>query len=112
MLTTIVELNEFVRQAKAIMTEAERVELVNFLAANPEGGVPLGGGLRKVRFARQGGGKSGGFRSVHYYQAGNDLPVFLLSVFAKNDKANLSRLEEAAMIAAVERIVAGYRSET
>jgi hypothetical protein len=65
-----------------------------------------------VRFARQGGGKSGGFRSVHYYQAGRDLPIFLLSVFAKNDKANLSRLEEAAMIAAVERIVAGYRSET
>jgi hypothetical protein len=112
MLTTVVELNEFVRQAKAIMTEAERVELVNFLATHPEAGVPLGGGLRKVRFARQGGGKSGGFRSVHYYQAGRDLPVFLVSVFAKNDKANLSRLEEATMIAAVERIVAGYRSET
>lgn len=67
MLTTVVELNEFVRQAKAIMSEAERAELVNFLATTPEAGVSLGGGLRKVRFARQGGGKSGGFRSVHHY---------------------------------------------
>lgn len=112
MLTTVVELNEFVRKAKAIMTEAERVELVNFLAASPEAGVSLGGGLHKVRFARTGGGKSGGFRSVHYYQAGRGLPVFLLSVFAKNEKANLSQLEEATMIAAVERIVAAYRSKT
>ena len=74
MLTTVVELNEFVRQANAIMTEAERVELVDFLATNPEAGVSLGGGLHKVRFARKGGGKSGGFRSVHYYQAGRGLP--------------------------------------
>jgi len=112
MLTTVVELAEFIRQAKAVMTEAERKELIDHLAANPEAGVPLGGGLRKVRFAREGGGKSGGFRSVHYYQAGRDLPVFLMSVFAKNDKANLTRTEEAAMAAVAERIVAAYRSKT
>lgn len=109
MLTTVVELAEFVRQAKAVMTEAERRELVDYLAANPEAGVSLGGGLRKVRFAREGGGKSGGFRSVHYYQAERDLPVFLMTVFAKNDKANLTKTEEAAMAAVVERIVAAYR---
>ena len=112
MLTTVVELAEFIRQAKAVMTEAERKELIDHLAANPEAGVPLGGGLRKVRFAREGGGKSGGFRSVHYYQAGRELPVCLMSVFAKNDKANLTRTEEAAMAAVAERIVAAYRSKT
>ena len=112
MLTTVVELPEFLRQAKAAMTDAERKELVDYLAANPEAGVSLGGGLRKVRFARDGGGKSGGFRSVHYYQAGRNLPVFLMSVFAKNERANLTRTEEAIMAAAAERIVAAYRSKT
>jgi hypothetical protein len=112
MLTTVVELAEFVRKAKAAMTDAERKELIDFLAANPEAGVSLGGGLRKLRFAREGGGKSGGFRSVHYYQAGRGLPVFLLTVFAKNDKANLTAVEEAALATAIERIVATYRGKT
>jgi hypothetical protein len=110
MLTTVVELPEFVRKAKAAMTEAERKDLIDHLAANPEAGVSLGNGLRKLRFAREGGGKSGGFRSIHFYQAGRDLPVFLLSVFAKNEKANLTRAEETAMAAAAERIVAAYGS--
>lgn len=112
MLTTVVELPEFLRQAKAVMTEAERKDLVDYLAANPEAGVALGGGLRKVRFARGGGGKSGGFRSVHFYQGGRGLPVFLMTVFAKNDKANLTRAEETAMAAVAERIAAACRSTT
>ena len=50
-LQTVVELPEFLRRAKAIMTEEERAALVDFIAANPQGGIALGGGLRKVRFA-------------------------------------------------------------
>lgn len=60
-LQTIVELPEFLRRAKAIMTDDERMALVDYVAANPEAGVSLGGGLRKVRIPRDGGGKSGGY---------------------------------------------------
>ena len=56
---TVVEMPDFQRRAKAAMTEAERMALIDYLSANPLAGVLLGGGLRKVRFAREGGGKSG-----------------------------------------------------
>ncbi len=48
--------------------------IVTFLAANPEAGVSLGGGLRKVRIAREGGGKSGGYRTLYVF--GGDASVF------------------------------------
>ena len=42
----VVELAIFQRQAKAIMSDEERSAIVDYVAANPEAGVPLGGGLR------------------------------------------------------------------
>ena len=51
-MQTVVELPEFLRRAKSIMTEAERLSLVSYIAANPDAGVSLGGGLRKVRIPR------------------------------------------------------------
>jgi hypothetical protein len=57
-LQTVVELPEFQKRAKAIMSDQEREAAINFVAANPEAGVSLGGGLRKVRIPREGGGKS------------------------------------------------------
>ena len=96
MLVTVVELPDFTRRAKVVMTEAERIALIDHLGANPEAGIPLGGGLRKLRFAREGSGKSAGFRSIHYYQTGSG-PLYLLTVFAKNEKANLSAAELSAL---------------
>ena len=76
------------------MTDEERTEAINMIAANPECGdiIPGGGGIRKVRFAIGGRGKSGGARIIYYFH--NELvPVFLLAVFAKNEQANLTRAE-------------------
>jgi len=50
------------------------------------------GGARKVRFAPPGRGKSGGYRVVAYY-GGEALPVFLLNVFRKGERIDLSRAE-------------------
>ncbi len=50
------------------------------------------GGARKIRFAGRGKGKSGGYRIVTFY-AGKDIPVFLLSIFSKGEKADLSQAE-------------------
>ena len=79
------------------MTEAERFSLVNYVATNPNSGVSLGGGLRKIRIPREGGGKSGGYRT-HYVFGGIQMPIFLVTVFAKNEKDNLSASEQAAAI--------------
>jgi len=62
-LPTVVELPEFQKRAKAVMSDAERESAILFIAQNPEAGVSLGGGLRKVRIPRTAGGKSGGFRT-------------------------------------------------
>ena len=72
--------------------------VVNLIAANPEAGeiMPGCGGARKLRVAKPGKGKSGGYRVITYF-AGATRPVFLLTVFGKNEKANLTKGERNAL---------------
>lgn len=53
----------------------------------------LGSGLIKQRIARQGGGKSGGYRSILIFRSG-ERAIFVFA-FAKSDKANLSAAERS-----------------
>ncbi len=106
-LQTVVELPEFLRRAKAIMSDDERHAIVDYVAANPEAGLSLGGGLRKVRIARQGGGKSGGYRTIYVF-GGVAVPIFLVTVFAKNEKDNLGRSEQAELVALSKTLIARY----
>ncbi|NJM58393.1 MAG: type II toxin-antitoxin system RelE/ParE family toxin [Synechococcales cyanobacterium RU_4_20] len=103
-LQTVVETPEFIRRAKEVgMTAADRADVVQTLAADPEAGVALGGGLRKVRIARRGGGNSGGFRVLHFYRE-EGLPLFLLTVVAKNERANITSKERAELVAICDLI--------
>lgn len=89
---TVVETPEYLASAKrAGMTEAERESAVTFIAAHPDAGeiIPGTGGCRKVRIAKQGKGKSGGYRVITYY-ATPDGPVFLLTILSKGKQANLT----------------------
>ena len=104
-LQTIVELPEFQRRAKAVMSDSEREAAILWIAGNPDAGVSLGGGLRKVRIPREGGGKSGGFRTIYVF-GGRHMPIFLVTVFAKNEKANLTAKEQAAAVDLSKEIVA------
>ncbi|KUR74142.1 type II toxin-antitoxin system RelE/ParE family toxin [Novosphingobium sp. Fuku2-ISO-50] len=106
-LQTVVEMESFLKRARAIMSDDERLAIVSFLAANPESGVSLGGGLRKVRIAREGSGKSGGYRTIYVF-GGNSMPLFLLTVFAKNEKGNLSPPEQAAAVALSKQLLTTY----
>ncbi|GFM29098.1 type II toxin-antitoxin system RelE/ParE family toxin [Novosphingobium sp. PY1] len=106
-LQIVVELPEFLRRAKAIMSDEDRAALVNYIAANPETGISLGGGLRKVRIAREGGGKSGGYRTIYVF-GGVQIPIFLVTVFAKNEKDNLTKAEQAELIAMSKALLARY----
>jgi hypothetical protein len=106
-LHTVIELESFLKRARAIMSEDERIAIVMFLAANPEAGIALGGGLRKVRVAREGGGKSGGYRTLYVF-GGVAMPLFLVTVFAKNEKDNLTKAEHAAAVALSKELLATY----
>jgi hypothetical protein len=66
------------------------------------------GGIRKLRWGTQGRGKRGGVRVIYYYHS-EALPLFLLNVFAKNEKANLSKAERNELRLLVPRLVAGYQ---
>lgn len=106
---TAVETARFLKDAKPLMSDLEREELVMFVGANPEAGeiIPETGGVRKIRWALAGRGKRGGARVIYYYH-NQRLPLFLLAVYGKNEKANLSKAERNAMKRLVPVLVAGY----
>ena len=107
-LQTVVETPAYLAAAKGVLSNAERADVISIVAETPKAGVALGGGIRKMRIARPGRGKSGGARAV-FLLAGEDIPVFLLTVFAKNEKANLGTRERTALISAAKQMVEDYR---
>jgi hypothetical protein len=106
---TVVETARFLKDAKPLMSDFEREELVMFVGANPEAGqiIPETGGVRKIRWALAGRGKRGGARVIYYYH-NQRLPLFLPAAYGKNEKANLSKAERNAMRRLVPVLVAGY----
>ena len=109
-IVTVAETPEFQRRARAIMSDQDRMALIDFIARNPTTGVAIGGGVRKVRYARDGSGKSGGYRIVHFYRGDDDMPIFLITVFAKNEKANLSKAETGTIKSLGKLLADSYRS--
>lgn len=93
-MQTIVELAEFQKRASTLLKEDEKASIINYLAAHPQSGDLMQGtgGIRKLRWSAQGRGKSGGVRVIYYYHNGA-VPLFLLTVFGKGEKANLSKSE-------------------
>jgi len=66
------------------------------------------GGIRKLRWARSGGGKSSGIRVIYYFHD-ESMPLYLLTAFGKNEKANLSKEERNLLAKAVKKLVASWR---
>lgn len=109
-IVTIVETPEFQRRARALMSEDDRLALIDAIARNPRAGVSIGGGVRKVRIARDGAGKRGGYRVIYFYGGDDDRPVFLITVFAKTEKANLTRSETEQIKGLGTLLADSYRS--
>lgn len=104
-IITVIETLQFIRKAEKLMSIKERMELINEIAINPEGGdiIPQTGGVRKMRVAREGQGKSGSFRVIYYYYTENN-PVLLFTVFGKNERANISDAEKNALYKVIRTI--------
>lgn len=91
----VIETHAYLRAAEnAGMTDEERQTVISTIAANPlaDDEVRGTGGCRKVRIAGRGKGKSGGYRVITHY-GGVDVPVFLLTVFSKGQRADLTQRE-------------------
>src|ERR1019366_4328117 len=106
---TVVETPFFLRKAADLLAEDERLQLIAFVGANPEAGdvIPEAGGVRKVRWAAKGRGKRGGIRVVYYFH-NEAFPVFMLTVYSKNRKANLTKAERNELKTLVPSLVKTY----
>jgi hypothetical protein len=110
---SVIETPSFLADAKdAGLSDEERMAIINAVAADPMMGDEIkgSGGARKIRFAGRGKGRSGGYRVITFF-SGPDIPVFLLNVFGKGDRANLSKAEVNALQAILSRIVDAYRGK-
>lgn len=106
---TVVETIRFLKDADGLIEESDRARMVEFIGANPEAGDVISetGGVRKLRWALPGGGKRGGARVIYFFH-NESLPVFLLAMYGKNEKANLTRAERNAMTKLIPALISGY----
>ena len=90
-MLTVVEGPIFQKLWPRYWDEDERAEFASFIPLNPEAGSVIrgSGGVRKVRWVREGTGKSGGVRII--YLARNEAgEVYLLTLYAKSESENIS----------------------
>ena len=89
-MLTVVESPLFQKLWPLYWSEDERAEFATYIANDPTAGVVIreSGGLRKVRWARPGTGKSGGVRVI-YFTRTEEGEVMLLTLFAKGNTGNI-----------------------
>lgn len=105
-MITIAEVSEFSRRADKRLTETEWRDLTNYLAMHPRAGELLQGtgGVRKLRWGRGNRGKSGGVRVIYYFHS-EDMPLYLLTVFGKQEQANLTNAQRNELRKLVDVLV-------
>ncbi|TWX63607.1 type II toxin-antitoxin system RelE/ParE family toxin [Colwellia sp. C1TZA3] len=108
-MQTIVELPEYKKQVQKHLSKSDSELLINYLAEHPKAGDLMQGtgGIRKLRWAKSGVGKSGGVRVIYYFHS-ESMPLFLLSLFGKNEKANLSHSERNLLAKFTLKLVKNY----
>lgn len=107
----VLQTEEYVQSVKRLgLSEAEAHSIVQKIAENPTLGdlIPGTGGARKWRVPYGAKGKRGGGRVVSYY-AGEDIPVFLLDIFSKGEKINLSQRERNELKEILQGLADDYR---
>ncbi len=112
-MITVVELPEFIRRSRRLLTDDELRDLINYLASRPTAGVLMQGtgGLRKIRWKREGTGKSSGVRVIYYFY-NEQYPLFLLTIFGKSEKANLSQAERNELAKLTRILIKSYGEES
>jgi hypothetical protein len=104
-MRTVVETRQYARQAADLFSTEEQAEIIDFVARNPDAGdeIPGTGGVRKIRFGFHGRGKRGGARVIYYWH-NDDVPIFMIAAYAKNQKTDL-RPDELKAVAAIAEAI-------
>ena len=100
-----VEAPAFTRHIDRYLSDDQYRALQVSLAGNPGVGdlIPGTGGFRKLRWAdpRRGKGRRGGLRII-YYHFPDDKIIWLMTIYDKNEAADLSPREKKALKAAID----------
>ena len=89
-MLTIAELPEYIRRAEKLLSASERLDIVTYLAAHPKAGDLMEG--------------TGGVRVIYYVHS-DVMPLYLITLFAKNERANISKAERNELTALVDVLV-------
>ena len=112
LLQVVVEMPEFIRKAGDCMDEKSRNEFIHYIAANPKAGAIMTGtgGARKIRWSGDSNaGKRGGVRVV-YYHHDSSIPIFLFTVYPKNEKDNLSMADRNVLKSIIKQLIKTYEN--
>ena len=102
----VIATRSYDRRAARLLSGAERALAEATIAARPKAWpvIPGTGGARKARVARGGRGKTGGARVIYFVLTGTGA-LYLLDIYAKSAKENLTGAEKRdirRLIAAIE----------
>ena len=111
-MITVAETTHYANRAAGLMSVDDRAMVIEEIARNPKAGdiVQGTGGVRKMRIALPGRGKSGGARVIFYYQD-DEWPVLLLEVFAKNEQADLTKAQRNTLAKLIAELKAARKSK-
>lgn len=111
-MQTLAETSEYIRKAEKLLSDDERKDVMNYLAEHPKAGDLMEGtgGVRKLRWSRGSRGKSGGVRVIYYFHS-ESIPLYLLTLFAKNERANLTKEERNELAELVGLLVQAWSKE-
>ncbi len=105
-MQTLIPIGTFEDKAHKLLGKVGFDDMLEFLARRPKAGriIQGTGGLRKVRIARPGKGKSGGTRVIYYYH-NEDKPILLLLIYAKADQENITNTQKVKLKKHVDIII-------
>ena len=85
-----IEATAFTKHIYKYLSEEEFLGLQSYLLEYPEAGkvIPGSGGMRKVRWAISGKGKSSGVRVIYYFKRQED-EIWLLTIYTKSEIENI-----------------------
>jgi len=109
-MITVAETEPFQKKVTKLLSFEEKDDLVAYLSEHPSAGdlIQGTGGIRKLRWSRGSKGKSGGVRIIYYFH-NESMPLYLLAVFGKNEKANISAEEKHLLSKAIKELVVYWR---
>jgi len=111
-MIAVVETEEFLDDVRGVLSTEEHDDLILYVALYPETGsvIPQTGGLRKLRWTAKGKGRRGGSRVIYYFH-NIEVPLFLMAIFTKNARTDLSTRQRRALTRQLRALKSDFKEK-